>query len=140
MLQIWDVLSNQEVIQIVATARKRSTAARQLVDRAVGAWKHKYPSAKVDDCAVICLFFKHQQPHLTKSVSEVAHLSLNHSELGPQPANLATEDGLETLLNCDVTTDSNDHQTAHQQSDKLRAGLVVNPRRRPTRDCASVEN
>lgn len=134
-MQIWDVLSNDEVIRVVASARKRSMAARLLVDRAVRAWKYKFPSAKVDDCAAICLFFKIQHPNLTKSMSEVTHLSLNYSELGPQfqPRELATEDGLETVLNCDVNADSNP-QTAHKDSAYThRTGLIVN-RRRPSRD------
>jgi len=54
--QIWDVLSNEEVVDIVASA-PRSTAARALVESAVQAWRAKYPFCKVDDCAAVCLFF-----------------------------------------------------------------------------------
>ncbi|MED6197213.1 putative protein phosphatase 2C 33 [Stylosanthes scabra] len=53
---IWDVLSNKEVVDIVAAAPSRSTAARALVESAVRAWRYKYPTSKVDDCAVVCLF------------------------------------------------------------------------------------
>ncbi|WJX82833.1 putative protein phosphatase 2C 33 [Trifolium repens] len=53
---IWDVLSNKEVVDIIAGAPRRSTAARSLVETAVRAWRYKYPTSKVDDCAVICLF------------------------------------------------------------------------------------
>ncbi|KAL3520481.1 hypothetical protein ACH5RR_018630 [Cinchona calisaya] len=53
---IWDVLSNKEVVDIVASSPARSSAARKLVESAVRAWRSKYPTAKVDDCAVICLF------------------------------------------------------------------------------------
>ncbi|XP_010069369.2 probable protein phosphatase 2C 33 [Eucalyptus grandis] len=52
---IWDVLSNNEVVDIVASA-PRSSAARTLVESAIRAWRFKYPYAKVDDCAVVCLF------------------------------------------------------------------------------------
>ncbi|KAK8467262.1 hypothetical protein PHAVU_007G001500 [Phaseolus vulgaris] len=52
---VWDVLSNQEVVSIVAST-PRSSAARILVDAAVQAWKAKLPSSKVDDCSVVCLF------------------------------------------------------------------------------------
>ncbi|XP_030536603.2 probable protein phosphatase 2C 33 [Rhodamnia argentea] len=52
---IWDVLSNKEVVDIVASA-PRSIAARTLVETAVRTWRLKYPYAKVDDCAVVCLF------------------------------------------------------------------------------------
>ncbi|KAJ7978271.1 putative Protein phosphatase-2c [Quillaja saponaria] len=53
---IWDVLSNKEVVDIVASAPVRSSSARALVESAVRAWRYKYPTSKVDDCAVVCLF------------------------------------------------------------------------------------
>ncbi|KDP26876.1 hypothetical protein JCGZ_18034 [Jatropha curcas] len=53
---VWDVLSNKEVVDIVASAPTRSSAARALVESAVRAWRYKYPTSKVDDCAVVCLF------------------------------------------------------------------------------------
>ncbi|KAG8380316.1 hypothetical protein BUALT_Bualt06G0003000 [Buddleja alternifolia] len=53
---IWDVLSNKEVIDIVDSCPTRSHAARTLVESAVRAWRSKYPTSKVDDCAVVCLF------------------------------------------------------------------------------------
>ncbi|KAK4377607.1 hypothetical protein RND71_003903 [Anisodus tanguticus] len=102
---LWDVLSNDEVIRIVATTRKRSLAARTLVESAVRAWKYKYPRAKVDDCGVVCLFFKRQKPLLTKSMSEVTQLSFNHAELANDqnyPDITKTDDGLDTLLNYQV--------------------------------------
>ncbi|KAF2283105.1 hypothetical protein GH714_043428 [Hevea brasiliensis] len=54
--EIWDVLSNKEVVDIVSSAPSRSSAARALVESAVRAWRYKYPTSKVDDCAVVCLF------------------------------------------------------------------------------------
>ncbi|KAI4333995.1 hypothetical protein L6164_018738 [Bauhinia variegata] len=53
---VWDVLSNEEVVEIVCTAPTRSSAARILVDSAAREWKLKYPTSKMDDCAVVCLF------------------------------------------------------------------------------------
>uniref|UniRef100_A0A5B6Z123 protein-serine/threonine phosphatase n=1 Tax=Davidia involucrata TaxID=16924 RepID=A0A5B6Z123_DAVIN len=53
---IWDVLSNKEVVDIVASAPAHSSAARALVESAVRGWRCKYPTSKVDDCAVVCLF------------------------------------------------------------------------------------
>lgn len=53
---IWDVLSNDEVVEIVSSAPSRSSAARVLVESAAREWKLKYPTSKMDDCAVVCLF------------------------------------------------------------------------------------
>lgn len=53
---MWDVLSNEEVVDIVSSAPTRSSAARILVDSAAREWKLKYPTSKMDDCAVVCLF------------------------------------------------------------------------------------
>ncbi|CAM8918087.1 unnamed protein product [Rhodiola kirilowii] len=53
---VWDVLSNKEVVEIVASVG-HSSAARTLVESAVKAWRYKYPTSKVDDCAAVCLFF-----------------------------------------------------------------------------------
>ncbi|GMP54461.1 hypothetical protein CsSME_00019628 [Camellia sinensis var. sinensis] len=54
--QVWDVLSNEEVVEIVSSVPTRSSAARILVDSAAREWKSKYPTSKMDDCAVVCLF------------------------------------------------------------------------------------
>ncbi|KAL5742434.1 hypothetical protein ACOSP7_029166 [Xanthoceras sorbifolium] len=78
---VWDVLSNSEVMRIVACAKKRSRAAKLLVHRAVRAWRNKYPGSKIDDCAVVCLFLKNHQHPLTKSISDVSCSSVNHVEI-----------------------------------------------------------
>ncbi|XP_059284595.1 probable protein phosphatase 2C 52 [Lycium ferocissimum] len=53
---VWDVLSNEEVVEIVSSSPTRASAARILVDSAAREWKTKYPTSKMDDCAVVCLF------------------------------------------------------------------------------------
>lgn len=50
------MLSNNEVVDIIASAPTRSSAARALVESAVRSWRYKYPTSKVDDCAVVCLY------------------------------------------------------------------------------------
>lgn len=104
--QVWDVLSNEEVIHIVSSASKRSIAARLLVAHAVRSWRYKFPRAKIDDCAAVCLFFKREVPYLTKSMSGKTQLSLDDSQFGPnpEPGDSATEDGLETVLDCEMPT------------------------------------
>ena len=52
------MLTNREVVKIVSSTTDPSKAARQLIDRAVRAWRRKYPTSMVDDCAVVCLFLK----------------------------------------------------------------------------------
>lgn len=71
--QVWDVLSNKEVVDIVASAASApdcSSAAHSLVESAVRAWKYKYPTSKIDDCAVVCLF-------LNKNSDDAAIASIN---------------------------------------------------------------
>ncbi|KAK1398139.1 PPM-type phosphatase domain-containing protein [Heracleum sosnowskyi] len=132
---IWDVLSNEEVIQIVSSASKRSIAARLLVAHAVRAWRYKFPKAKIDDCAVVCLFFKRERPYLTKSMSTKSEISLNDSKLGPnpEPVDSATEDGLETVLDCEMPTrrDPNTHhylatiyEENHASAEAHQDGLI----------------
>lgn len=58
---VWDVLSNKEVVETIWEAPTRTTAARALVETAVRAWRLKYPTSKVDDCAVVCLYLSKQQ-------------------------------------------------------------------------------
>lgn len=62
---IWDVLTNDEVVKIVASASSQSSAARSLVESAVRAWRTKYPTSKVDDCAVVCLFLDSNSNNLS---------------------------------------------------------------------------
>uniref|UniRef100_A0A0D9WFK7 protein-serine/threonine phosphatase n=1 Tax=Leersia perrieri TaxID=77586 RepID=A0A0D9WFK7_9ORYZ len=58
---VWDVVSNEEAVQIVATTPEREKAAKRLVEFAVRAWRRKRRGIAVDDCSAICLFF-HSPP------------------------------------------------------------------------------
>lgn len=73
LLQIWEVLTNDEVVTVVSSVRNRSKAAKVLVAQAVQAWRTKYPGCIEDDCTVVCLFFKDvktlNQPELNMSKS-----------------------------------------------------------------------
>nr|AFK42819.1 unknown [Lotus japonicus] len=55
---VWDVLSNSEVASIVWMVDTEEEAAKAVVEAATAAWEKKYPSSKVDDCTVVCLFLQ----------------------------------------------------------------------------------
>ncbi|XP_028053426.1 probable protein phosphatase 2C 72 [Camellia sinensis] len=60
---VWDVLRSKEVAYIVSSADSEEAEARAVVNAAIYAWKHMFPSSKIDDCTVLCLFLhKRQQP------------------------------------------------------------------------------
>lgn len=44
------------MVEIISSAPTRASAARILVDSAAREWKLKYPTSKMDDCAVVCLY------------------------------------------------------------------------------------
>ncbi|KAK6911614.1 PPM-type phosphatase-like domain [Dillenia turbinata] len=67
---VWDVLSNQEAVQIVASSPDRSKAAKCLVDSAVRAWKRKRRGIATDDISAICLFF--HTPPLSQQIHPVS--------------------------------------------------------------------
>ncbi|KAH6769533.1 Protein phosphatase 2C family protein, partial [Perilla frutescens var. frutescens] len=84
---IWDVLSNKEVVEIVSSCPSRSYAARALVELAVRAWKTKYPTSKVDDCAVVCLFLDSNES-TTASVKSKENIPEAEEDDGPSPTGL----------------------------------------------------
>ncbi|KAK5771979.1 putative phosphatase 2C 73 -like protein [Gossypium arboreum] len=58
---VWDVVSNQEAVQIVSSTPDKQKAAKRLVEYAVRAWKKKRKDIAMDDISAICLFF-HSSP------------------------------------------------------------------------------
>ncbi|KAH9687109.1 glutathione S-transferase L3 [Citrus sinensis] len=54
---VWDVISNQEAVEIVSSVVDREKAAKRLVECAVRAWKYKKRGIAMDDISAICLFF-----------------------------------------------------------------------------------
>ncbi|KAL6586815.1 hypothetical protein OROMI_001803 [Orobanche minor] len=77
---IWDVLSNKEVVDIVGTCPRRSHAARALVETAVRAWRSKYPTSKVDDCAAVCLFLDPNSPPATNFKENIPSIEKNDAK------------------------------------------------------------
>ncbi|MCO5600825.1 hypothetical protein L7F22_054941 [Adiantum nelumboides] len=53
---VWDVLTNEQVVEIVASTPDKSQVARMVVERAARVWKTRQAASKPDDCAVVCLF------------------------------------------------------------------------------------
>lgn len=54
---VWDVISNQEAVEIVSSTPDRAKAAKRLVDHAAQAWKRERRGIAMDDMSAICLFF-----------------------------------------------------------------------------------
>lgn len=52
------MLSNNQLATIVWEADNEQEAARKVVEAANAAWKKKFPSSKMDDCTVVCLFLQ----------------------------------------------------------------------------------
>jgi serine/threonine protein phosphatase PrpC len=82
---IWDVLSNDEVVQVVAQAPTRATAARALVESAVRVWRLKYPTSKVDDCAVVCLYVDQTYSQFSSKQSKPTTDPATASSPSPSP-------------------------------------------------------
>ena len=55
------MLSNEEVASIAWESKSEEGAAKAVVEAAMGAWKRKFPHAKMDDCTAVCLFFEKEQ-------------------------------------------------------------------------------
>ncbi|KFK30642.1 hypothetical protein AALP_AA6G008500 [Arabis alpina] len=76
---IWDALTNEEVIEIVAKAPTRSSAGRALVEAAVRNWRWKFPTSKVDDCAVVCLFLESEPNYKLSTASFSEDKQINNN-------------------------------------------------------------
>ncbi|XP_077254088.1 putative protein phosphatase 2C 52 [Tasmannia lanceolata] len=91
---VWDVLSNEEVVEIVFMAPTRSSAARVVVESAVREWKLKYPTSKMDDCAVVCLYLdgkmdsesEPEELSISAATNHSYHSQVNESDDGQNPA------------------------------------------------------
>jgi len=54
---VWDVISNEEAVNIVSSTAEKEKSARRLVECAASAWKSKKRGLAMDDISAICLFF-----------------------------------------------------------------------------------
>ncbi|XP_024015151.1 probable protein phosphatase 2C 41 isoform X2 [Eutrema salsugineum] len=54
---MWDVMTNDEAVEIVRGVRDRRKSAKRLVERAMILWRRKRRSIAMDDISALCLFF-----------------------------------------------------------------------------------
>ncbi|KAK4748797.1 hypothetical protein SAY87_015383 [Trapa incisa] len=59
---VWDVVTNQEAVEIVSSTPDRAKSAKRLVEGAMRAWRRKRPEIAMDDISAICLFFHSSSP------------------------------------------------------------------------------
>lgn len=80
-MQVWDVLSNQEAVDIVSASPSRSKAAKSVVEAANREWKTKYPTSKIDDCAVVCLYLDGKMDHERDSTASMDNISIDEGSV-----------------------------------------------------------
>lgn len=113
------MLSNKEVVDIVASVSSRSSAARALVESAVRAWRYKYPTSKIDDCAVVCLFLESNDLSTASNIKANEQLaSVDQADNGRQK-----EDDLPSLTCPDRTGGNAEEDSTKQDEMQLECGI-----------------
>ncbi|KEH23400.1 catalytic/protein phosphatase type 2C [Medicago truncatula] len=130
---IWDVLSNKEVVDIIAAAPRRATAARSLVETAVRAWRYKYPTSKVDDCAVVCLFLdKGMQKistasHANKSKEHCPGSGIQVGNNGDDEEGVSEPNALERSGTCRKANDNNNTSHEDKEEEEFKEEEEIDP-------------
>ncbi|XP_051135250.1 probable protein phosphatase 2C 52 [Andrographis paniculata] len=118
---VWDVLSNEEVVEIVSSAPSRSSAARILVESAAREWKSKYPTSKMDDCAVVCLFLDGKmdaESDMEEQGFSSATLQSNHSgNAGESDDGQSAEPCLQRNFTVRSSSEEKDNNEQHGRGD-----------------------
>ncbi|MFS7919104.1 putative protein-serine/threonine phosphatase [Helianthus anomalus] len=63
---VWDVISNEDAVEIVSSTVDKSKSAKRLVECAAHAWKRKRIGIATDDISAVCLFFHSGSPSSCK--------------------------------------------------------------------------
>lgn len=107
------------MVDIIASSPSRSTAAKALVETAVRGWKMRYPTSKIDDCAVVVLFLD-SNTNMSSSFSTKEKEQLVSSE---QPTMAEKEDAANGLTTIDrsatVSNDDDDDEDDATEDDML---------------------
>lgn len=142
---MWDVLSNKEAVDIIASAPGRGTAARALVDCATRAWRLKYPTSKNDDCAVVCLFLEHAAPinESKSSRNDAASVHEEENEARVEETTKATsepESGPDSrdLESIPATKQSSEIVPVVEEIEEKRIGRSVGQSKRSLAECLST--
>lgn len=99
---VWDVLSNDEVVSIVSRATSRASAARFLVESAHRAWRTRFPTSKIDDCAVVCLFLNTDEA--SESSSSMSNNLATAVEVSSDQHSTTVQKQLSTGVSADLVT------------------------------------
>nr|CAD1819354.1 unnamed protein product [Ananas comosus var. bracteatus] len=105
---VWDVLSNKEAVDIVSSSPTRSAAAKLLVEAAAREWKLKYPTSKMDDCAVVCLFLDGKADPETDS-AEINSFTMDNCSHGSPATESIEGHNQEPTLNRNFTVRSGEN-------------------------------
>ncbi|KAH7352796.1 hypothetical protein KP509_19G064800 [Ceratopteris richardii] len=83
---VWDVMSNEEVANVVKNTESKGMAAKKVVDAAVKKWKRNFTHVRMDDCAVVCHFLNQKHSisvcysDMSQSSSRLMNSELLHQE------------------------------------------------------------
>lgn len=103
---------------------ERYNAAKQLVDRAVRAWRCKHPTSKVDDCTAICLFLN-LLPRSTMPTIEARRSSRKSYELSFSESFKTARSGEVSDLDDESTAGSKEEWTALEGVSRVNSLLKL---------------
>ncbi|XP_051124818.1 probable protein phosphatase 2C 18 [Andrographis paniculata] len=136
---VWDVLSNKEAVDIVASAPGPGTAARALVDCATRAWRLKYPTSKNDDCAVVCLFLKHAGMHdAPRSRNNAANVSPEEETKRVPLETDSDEQAVDGIMRSGTTKESSEIVPVAEEVVDKEIGKALGQSKRSLAECIST--